>query len=313
MDHLVNSNNKNRGAVEIQPADRQAAPLPAVKKLSTQELYKQLDKTRELPTLPAVAVQVNQMLQDIETPAQKLAKVIELDQAIAPKLLRLVNSAFFGFSSKVSTISHAVMLLGFNTVRNALLSISVIDILGARNKLPGFDMRQFWRHAVGVAVSASYLDKQTGGCHRESAFTTGLVHDIGKIVMAQFFADQMARVLQDEGERQINFWEAEKRYFAMGHAAMGAYLARRWNLPDALTQAVKRHHSVNHADDGLALIVHTADALVHTHLIQCPPGRQWPICMAAWELLGQQIQTVAEWMPALGSDIDSACKLFLEE
>ena len=131
--------------------------------------------------------------------------------------------------------------------------------------------------------------------------------------MAQFFPEQMALVLEDTGKQQINFLEAEKRYFAMGHAAMGAYLAKRWNLPDAMTQAVKRHHNINHSDDALALLVHAADALVNTHLIQGPEELQWPICQAAWKLLGQQIQTVQEWMPALNNDIDGACKFFLEE
>ena len=310
---MFSSDDQNKSCIKKPSAERSPHALPLAQKLSAQTLSKRLDKTRELPTLPSVAIQVNQMLEDIETPAQQLARVIELDQAIAPKLLKLVNSAFFGFSSKVSSVSHAVMLLGFNTVRNALLSITVIDILGVQKKLPGFDIRQFWRHAVGVAVSTSHLDKQTGGRHRESAFTAGLIHDIGKIVMAQFFPEQMALVLEDTGKQQINFLEAEKRYFAMGHAAMGAYLAKRWNLPDAMTQAVKRHHNINHSDDALALLVHAADALVNTHLIQGPEELQWPICQAAWKLLGQQIQTVQEWMPALNNDIDGACKLFLEE
>ena len=306
-------NRSYRSCAKNQDAGAPVKPWSKMEKLSTQVLTKRLDRTQELPTLSAVAMQVNQMLQDIETSAQKLAKVIEIDQAIAPKLLKLVNSAFFGFSSKVSSVSHAVMLLGFNTVRNAVLSIAVIDGLDAQKKLPDFDMLQFWRHAIGVAVSANHLDKQTGGRCRENAFTAGLIHDIGKIVMAQFFTDHMALALQVMSRDRVNFGDAEQCYFAMGHAAIGAYLARRWNLPDAMTRAIKRHHSASPKDDALPLIVHTADALVHTHLEQDPEERAWPIHTTAWELLGKQIETAELWMPSVRSEIDDACKIFLKE
>ena len=183
-------------------------------------LLKRIDTLHELPTLSAVAMQVSTMLQDINSSAQDLARIIENDQAIVPKLLKLVNSAFFGFSTKVSNIAHALMLLGFNTVRNAVLSIEIINALELKNKIEGFDVTEFWRHAIRVAVVSKYIDRESGDAHKEDAFAAGLIHDIGKIVMANYFTSSFNAAWQSMHQNHIRFLEAEDRHFcrsACGH------------------------------------------------------------------------------------------------
>lgn len=283
--------------------------------LNTGKLLKVLNSIHELPTLPSVVMQVSSMLQDIETSAQALAKVIECDQAIVPKLLKLVNSAFFGFSSKVSNVAHALMLLGFNTVQNAIISIAIIKTLDLKKKIPGFDMADFWRHTIAVAVTARYLDKTLGGHFKEDAFTAGLIHDIGKIIMAQYFQERFISTYQAMQSQNTTFSNAEQSYFPVSHAAIGARIAKKWGLPPTLCDVIKRHHQpkTSGEKENLVLIVHTADALVNTHMNGGPASADWPICVAARQLLAQQIESVSAWRVDLEKEVNSACQILIKE
>ncbi len=283
--------------------------------VSCEKLMKQIDAIHELPTLSAVAMQISTMLQDINTSAQDLAKVIEKDQAIVPKLLKLVNSAFFGFSQKVTSVSHALMLLGFNTVRNAVLSIEIINTLELKNKIAGFDITQFWRHAVSVAVVSRYLDQQTGGNFKEDVFTAGLIHDIGKIIMARYFPNHFEKTWYSMQKNATTFQEAEVKHFPVHHAAIGAQLAKRWNLPDQLRRVIAQHHTTKKKVSGesIILLVHAADALVHTYMDDEAGNIDWPICMASRELLAKELTAADQWMPAIKEETLIACQSLLEE
>jgi putative nucleotidyltransferase with HDIG domain len=283
--------------------------------LDTGKLLSALNSIHELPTLPSVVMQVSGMLQDIETSAQALAKVIECDQAIVPKLLKLVNSAFFGFSAKVSNVAHALMLLGFNTVQNAIISIAIIKALDLKKKIPGFDMAMFWRHTIAVAVTTRYLDKTLGGHYKEDAFTAGLIHDIGKIIMAQYFQKRFISTYHAMQCQNTTFCDAEQSYFPVSHAAMGARIAKKWGLPQPLCDVIKRHHQPKTSDEkeNLVLIVHTADALVNTYMSDNTASADWQICMAARQLLAQQIESVSAWRVDLENEVNSACQILVED
>lgn len=274
-----------------------------------------LESVEELPMLSTVAIRINAMLQDMETTAEALAAVIEKDQAIVTKLLKLTNSSFFGFNSKVSNTAHAVMILGFNTVLNAVLSMAVIDALGkGRHKRSGLNMNDFWNHAVRVAVVSRHLSKSLRGHRHENAFTAGIIHDIGKVVMAQFFTDRFLDLMTIVTNEDIAFRTAEKRLFPMGHDAMGAFLARRWHLPDDLSAAIAQHHHPEMMPQAnpLALVVNAADAIVSVHIEGRGPADQWTVCRSARNMLGDIIETVDDWLPQVEEEIENACRLMLQ-
>lgn len=285
------------------------------KALTAEKFLKQLDEIHELPTLSTVALQLSRMLQDINISAKDVAQVIQHDQSIVAKMLKLVNSAFFGFSTKVSSVQHALMLLGFNTVRNAVISIDVINVLNMRTKIKGFDISSFWKHAVGVGVISRYLDQATGNKFREDVFTAGIIHDIGKVVMAYYFSDRFQLVWEAMHQEGINFWDAEHRHFPLNHAEIGAELARRWHLPEIMRNTIGRHHSTakNNCIENLVHIVHAADALYHVFLETDSPSEDWPISTAARQLLRQQIRSADQWVPGLKKEIKEACQLLMEE
>lgn len=277
------------------------------------KLMQRINTIQELPTLSTVVVQVLSMLQDINTSAEELAKVVEKDQAIVPKLLKLVNSAFFGFSTKVTSVQHAVMLLGFNTVRNAVLSVEVINALELKRRIEGFDISKFWRHAIAVAVISRYLDQETGRQYREDVFAAGLIHDIGKIVMAHYFTERFEATWKTMCQKNISFWEAEPAHFPIHHAAIGGQLAQRWNLPPLLKDVVAHHHTGNldSPDNNLVLIIHTADALANQFFEEEMPVDEWRICEPAKVMMAKQINSASQWMPELNEEIVSACDVLI--
>lgn len=286
------------------------------KAFSAEKLLRQLDAVHELPTLSTVAMKLSRTLQDINMPARDVADIIQYDQSIVTKMLKLVNSAFFGLNSRVSSVQHALMLLGFNTVRNAVISIDVINALKINKKIKGFDIWTFWRHAIGVAVISRYLDQQTGHHYREEVFTAGIIHDIGKIVMARYFSDRFQAVWETMLGQQLTFWEAEHRHFPLHHTDLGAQLARRWHLPDPMPVVIGGHHTCapNGSADNLVYIIHAADALSHVYLENGLPAKDWPpISMGARRLLKHQITSADQWIPALKDDIKQACQILMEE
>lgn len=289
------------------------SPLNLEEAMTAEAFIQQLDAIHELPTLSTVAMKLSRLLMDINTSAKDVADVIQYDQSIVTKMLKMVNSAFFGFSNKVSSVQHALMLLGFNTVRNAVIAIDVINALNTKNKTKGFDISAFWYHAIGVAVISRRLDEETGHHFREDVFTAGIIHDIGKIVMAHYFSDRFQAVIETMHREQINFWEAEHRHFPMNHADVGIQLTRRWHLPDPMCNVVGRHHTTSKTSsvDNLVHIVHTADALFHIYLEDHSPTEDWPIGAEARHLLKAQIKGANQWIPVLREEIKEAYQLLM--
>ena len=282
--------------------------------MDSKNILKKLDRIDDLPTLPEIAIQINKMLQDYDTSIQDLSVTIEKDQAMVPKILKLVNSAFFGFKSKISDISHAVMLLGFNTVRNAIVSIAIIEAFSVKKNIKGFDIKQFWTHSVAVAITSQYLAAESKLCNSSDAFTAGLLHDIGKIVLLRYFNDLFVKVWNLVNETELSFCDAEKNEISVTHARIGAHLAKKWQLPANLVDTIKYHHKTNRNgnDYGLIMIVHVADIIVNGYLTN-PKIKSPAIDPDALKAVKTQIDTLPDWFPGVQEDVNSACRFFLEK
>ena len=156
--------------------------------IDQQTIKRILSKTKDLPTLPAVVAKVMKAVSNPMATAGDLNGIISTDQALTSKVLRLANSAYYGFPQEITNITQAVTILGFNTIRNLALSVSVHKMLFASREKELFSHRDFWKHSVATAVAAKMLANQTGYKSEENAFTAGLMHDIGKNVFDQFLA-----------------------------------------------------------------------------------------------------------------------------
>ena len=199
-------------------------------------------RTRELAPLTVVATKTIAMAEDRGSTAMDLAYVISSDQALTAKLLRLSNSAYYGYSRRINNAREAVILLGLRTVRSVAIATSLMDAMRAP-ELDGFDQNLFWGHSVCVGLSAEIIAKRTRVARPEDAFTAGVLHDLGKLAMLLTEPDrfdEMVGWIADDGALAR---AAEREAFdGVTHDVVGELLARQWLFPAALAQAIGEHH-----------------------------------------------------------------------
>jgi HD-like signal output (HDOD) protein len=230
--------------------------------MKTDNIIRMLDRITDLPTLPTIYTKVNELIQSERASADEIAMVIESDQAISVKILRLVNSSFFGFSRKITKVQQAVVLLGFNTVRNAVLSISVFDSLKSNGESQ-FDRRAFWKHSIATGVIATSVGRNLGLSQTDEAFPAGVLHDLGKLFLDSYLPQYFNRILKVTQEKGIFIRQAERDVIGICHTELGEYLMERWKLPHVLVEAVALHHSptIIRSNPQLVALTHIGDAL----------------------------------------------------
>jgi putative nucleotidyltransferase with HDIG domain len=211
----------------------------------------------QLPSLPQVAARIMTVVDDPESCAQDLHNIISCDPALSARILKLVNSAYFGLTNKVSDIGHAINLLGFSLVKNVALGVSILDMLGGDARYGQFRIEDFWKHSVSVACLSRGVAPRTG-ISVESAFGAGLLHDIGKLVLAKFALPEFVATIKVAEDEFVSFQDAEARVLSTGHAELGGWLLQSWALPGEFIGAVQWHHDPLKAPQGeqkLALAV----------------------------------------------------------
>jgi HD-like signal output (HDOD) protein len=224
------------------------------------------EELEELPTLPTVVIRIMQTANDPTSSATNLKDIIMTDQAFAAKVLRLVNSPYYGFSGKITTITHAIVVLGFGTVRNLATSLGVSKEFRAVSRTFALDLRLFWTHSVACACAASVIGRHKGLSAKllEEVFIGALMHDLGKLFLNSYFPEQYAVTLKYARAAQCSILDAEKYVLGMGHTVIGGYVAQKWNLSPATTAMISQHHSPGSAEKYMETVsvVHAADYLV---------------------------------------------------
>ncbi len=230
--------------------------------MTMQVLDRLVGQIGSLPTLPSVLIRVTDLVNNPKTSALHLSRVILDDQALTARLLRLVNSPFYGFPRRIATVTEAVTILGFHAVRSLLLTAAVVDLLSGEETVE-FSPAKFWEHSVGTAVAAGLLARCCRDEDREEAFVAGLLHDVGKLVEYQFLRKEFLAVLALVRSEDVPMRAAEQRVMGFSHDQVGRTLAEHWKLPYRLSEAVACHHRPDLAQDAKreAAIVHVADVL----------------------------------------------------
>ncbi|MEX2228410.1 MAG: HDOD domain-containing protein [Dehalococcoidia bacterium] len=194
----------------------------------------------EIRPLAGVASAVLRITDGDRFSAHELGKVIATDQALSAKVLRLSNSAYYGFPRRIGTTRDAIVLIGFRAVRSAVLASCVIESVGESDVI---DYREFWRYSVSVGVLAEIAAQSENG-PAEEAFTAGVLHNIGRLVLAQHMPKQFRQCLRRAARDGASLHEAERAMFGFTDAELGGALALHWNFPEALAQSVL-HHPLN--------------------------------------------------------------------
>jgi putative nucleotidyltransferase with HDIG domain len=201
----------------------------------------------DLPTLPHVVSQVLERTRNPNASLREITDLIATDQALVTMYLKLVNSAFYGFSRRITTLQQAITLLGFRSVRNVIFNAGVIGIFRKRS-FHNQHRFSLWEHSVSCAVAARQLAAATGYAAKEEAFTAGLLHDVGKVVIDQY-ASKNAMAIVRKIEEGMEARAAEKEVLGVDHTEIGYLIAERWNLPKSLCNVIRFHHEPEQATD----------------------------------------------------------------
>jgi putative nucleotidyltransferase with HDIG domain len=205
------------------------------------KIYSKID---ELPTLPMVLPKLLNLMESSRSDASDIAEAVSHDPALTSKILKVANSAYYGFSQEISTLQRAVPLLGFNMVRSLALSIGVMNSLPASKSSSDFSIDGLWIHSLAVATAIRELSTRLGKQdENESLFVIGLLHDIGKVVLNLFFSEKFANALEEAKESSRHeLHMAERRIIGLDHGEVGGMLLTRWRFPEVIRNPIACHH-----------------------------------------------------------------------
>lgn len=219
---------------------------------------------RNLPTPPIVFHQIQKVINDPKVSAGQIAKILQEDPAMSVKVLKLTNSAFYGLQREIESVKQAVIIVGLEAIKNLVLSASVLDMFKGKDIDQEFQ-EKFWRHSLAVGFCArllSRIGRVRGMLDPDSAFSGGLLHDIGKVIMCCFLQKEHAQVKQERAlDREAPSYQVEERVLGYNHAQIGAILAEQWKLPRRLNDAVAFHHhpQLCESEELIPYVIHIAN------------------------------------------------------
>jgi HD-like signal output (HDOD) protein len=276
-------------------------------------LMKQVKEIENLPTLPTVVSEILTALENPKTSAEDVNNIISSDPALTAKILKLVNSAFFGFPREISSVTHAVVVLGFATVRNVAITASVFSSFSGKGS-DVFNREAFWLHSIGTGVISQLVARHCRLSIVEDSFVAGLLHDLGKIILDEYFHDIFVECLNESCENKISFVEAEERLMDTGHHRIGYWLASKWNMPKPIIEAIAYHHHPSSAPDHpqIAALVHLGDAICRLQKIgSCGGEFASTIKKETFDILPIKHAQLPEILPMIEPEMKKA-KILLE-
>ena len=246
------------------------------------EIKRQVKQIKNLPTLPGIVQKIAAMVENPNTSPADVGRVISQDQVLSAKVLRMANSAFFGMSRKISSITQALIVLGFDVIKGLVLTSSVFDMM--KDSMVGL-----WEHSIGCATAAGVIARHLGRTDAEEILVAGLLHDLGKVVLSLQMPEESARIMELAQEKQISFYEAEKEILDFTHGDIGLWLSQHWNLPDALAEPIRYHHEPERARNAVdqTAIVHLSNVIIRACGFGFGGDPFVPaLSAAAWERIG---------------------------
>jgi putative nucleotidyltransferase with HDIG domain len=267
-----------------------------------------LEGVQGLPAVPTVLAEILSTLEDDTATASSLERLIRRDQALTSKLLSVANSAYYGFVAPITTLKRAVVVLGMGEVRKLCLGAGVFNLLHARRVRNHARVESLWSHSLAVAEAARIIAARTKRTDPEQAFTGGLLHDLGKLVLAAFFSEELEAVNQLAVSEGLPFHQAECE-LGVDHEDLGIQLAEHWRLPPMLAEVMGRHHEPY---PGLAFLnlvaaVHVGDCMAHQVWPEDPTAsglRPYPEALGALGLGEEGLWWVRRRLEKRGDAID---------
>ncbi|PID28365.1 MAG: hypothetical protein CSB55_05195 [Candidatus Cloacimonadota bacterium] len=251
-----------------------------------------LQKIDNLPTLPAVAGRLLEILSSDNTSMSQIADILATDPSLTGRVLKVSNSAYFGVTKKIDTIRLALVVLGMKEINNILLSISLFKTFDGVGK--NFDLKEFWLHSIAVGYLSQYIFKHFGISSHGEEFTAGLIHQIGKIILEQFFHDDFIEILDLINDENLSDLEAEEKVLGVTHPDLGAWLARKWRIPANLVEAIRYHRMPEYAQKNklLPAVVNISNSIANYYEIGMSTGKEHydPHTAPGWKIIEEKIE-----------------------
>lgn len=282
------------------------------------EISKKIDEyIRTMPSLPTSVAKVLEVCNNPQTSPADLNRVISLDPVLVGRVLKLINSAYYGLGQQITNLVRAIIMLGINTVKNLALSTAVMKNFSSRKQFQGLDMEGFWQHSLCVGVSAKLLaaKREIDPKLREEYFTAGLLHDIGKIPLNAVLSKEYVLTVSAADRDRIPLYRAEENTLGLDHCAAGTAIVRAWKLEGAIADSIVYHHhyaeySGNHRDILYSIIA--ADRFASLGSIGFSGDRHpEKIDKIIWEILGINQDFFHEIEDTVRGEIEKA-KIFLK-
>ena len=287
-------------------------PPPSPQLPQPHSLRAEVLSAKDLPTIPAVLARIISVVDGQHSSARDLVEVIERDQALTSRILKLANSALFGLSRKVATVPRAVVLVGFTTVRNLALGVKLWDALagGGRQRAR---VEVLWHHSALVAAAAKLIASKIRGVDPDTSFTAGLLHDVGKLVLSLKLGAPYWTIIEGAADGE-EIARSERGHLGVDHAEVGGWLAEAWRLPPSIVAAIRDHHrgELLEREEWTAVeVVCAANQLIHG--TDLTTGAQQPQAVQVLERTARHGLTNDGWMPLfaqLKGEADTISGLF---
>ena len=227
-------------------------------------IAKRIEQIEDLPSMPHTLQKILDNLDGLSSSAQSLELLIRDDPVLSANILRIANSPYYGVSGEVSSLARAVVVMGFDEVKNLVIGLSLTGTFSGDLGVDLFSARQLWLHSIGVAKACQSMAEDIPGLDSDELFTAGLMHDIGKFLLCLYFGDEFNEVIALQRKKDIPLSQAEEEY-GLTHAEAGAFLAQKWAMSDMLVNVVRyHHHPVSAGPHGqAAAVVFLADQICH--------------------------------------------------
>lgn len=274
--------------------------------MSAELLKRRVEDLSSLPTLPSFITVVTSMVEDNTASAQEIGDIIQRDQVLSARLLKLVNSPVYGFPKRISSVTHALVLLGFNVVKGLVLTTAVFNDLAKETS-------GLWKHSLGTALLSRHIGRELGVLDPEECMIAGLLHDLGKVILAHLALEEYVGAMAEAHRRGCHISVVEQEIFGVDHSRIALWLALRWHLPDRLTDALTYHHNPSRAKSSvqMAAIVHLADILARAQEYgEAGDGTLPEFDREAFDLLGLSLEQLDRIMSAADEQYQQGADVF---
>ena len=280
------------------------------------DINKIVSKIQEISTLPQVLKKILDVTSDPTSGASDLQDILKSDPALTAKILQVANSAYYGLTQTVTNVKRAIIFLGFKTVKNLSLAVSVSDMFKSEQTIMGYSREELWKHSVSVAICAKSITQRIGLMEMEDIFTIGIMHDVGIIMEDQYINNLFKKVLTDKTLQEAGIIETERKIFGFDHAALGEKVVLQWKIPEEIATVILYHHKPRLAPEEFrksTSIVYLADVICSARKIGAVLNSKVnkPDLDAAMAELNFSKEDITVIIEDLDAEIDRAKDLFI--